>query len=135
MPEDEKLSPATSGDVAQSIAFALLFSGKKRIHDSDRMTAAIAADHIVRHLEQCRFVVMKQPPLGGSARHESAPRTRAMREKRRYIFGLHFRLISKPIVSASREVNPRIFVTSPCTLPSRTGQRSTAVGRRDSRIR
>jgi hypothetical protein len=32
-----KLSPATPEDV-ESVAFALLFSGRKRVHDSDRMT-------------------------------------------------------------------------------------------------
>jgi hypothetical protein len=64
---DEKLSPAAPEDVADSVAFAVLFSGRKRVHDSDRMTASIAADRIVRHLERCGFVVMKRPPIGGSA--------------------------------------------------------------------
>ena len=36
MPDDEKLSPADPGDIAGSIAFALLFSGRKRVHDSDQ---------------------------------------------------------------------------------------------------
>jgi hypothetical protein len=51
MPDDEKLSPADPGDIAGSIAFALLFSGRKRVHDSDQYMAAIVADRIVRHLE------------------------------------------------------------------------------------
>jgi hypothetical protein len=29
------------------------------------VTTAVAADHVVRHLEQAAFVVMKKPPLGG----------------------------------------------------------------------
>jgi hypothetical protein len=66
MPDDEKLSPADPSDIADSIAFALLFSGRKRVHDSDKYTAAIAANRIVRHLERAGFVVMKKPPaLGG----------------------------------------------------------------------
>jgi hypothetical protein len=64
--QDEKLTLADAGDTAESIAFALMFSGKKRVHDSDRMTASIAAQRVVRHLEKCGFVVMKRPPIGGS---------------------------------------------------------------------
>jgi hypothetical protein len=64
---DEKLTTATPEDVAESVAFALMFSGRKRVHDSDRMTASIAAQRIVRHLEKCGYVLMKRPPIGGSA--------------------------------------------------------------------
>jgi hypothetical protein len=67
MTDDDKLTPADASDIAESVAFALLFSGKKRVHDSDRMMASISAQHIVRHLEKCGFVVMKRPPIGGSA--------------------------------------------------------------------
>jgi hypothetical protein len=31
------------------------------------MMASIVAQRIVRHLENCGFVVMKRPPIGGSA--------------------------------------------------------------------
>ena len=65
MPNDEKLSPAEPQDLAESIAFALLFSGRKRVHDSDKYMAAIVADRVVRHLERAGFVVMKRPPIGG----------------------------------------------------------------------
>jgi hypothetical protein len=64
---DQNLTPAAPADIADSISFALLFSGRKRIHDSDRMTASIAADRIVKHLERCGYVLMKKPPLTGSA--------------------------------------------------------------------
>ena len=64
---DEKLTPAPPGDLADSIAFALKFSGRKRVHDFETFTARIAADRIVRHLERCGYVVMKRPPIGGSA--------------------------------------------------------------------
>jgi hypothetical protein len=68
MPDaDEKLTPADPRDIADSISFALLFSGKKRVHDSDRLTASIAAKRIVRHLDRCGYVVLKKPPIGGSA--------------------------------------------------------------------
>jgi len=68
MPADDKLSPADPKDIAETVAFALLFSGRKRVHDSDRPMAAIAADRIVRHLERSGYVVMKRPPaVGGGA--------------------------------------------------------------------
>jgi hypothetical protein len=44
------VTPADASDIAESVAFALLFAGKKRVHDSDRMMASIAAQRIVRHL-------------------------------------------------------------------------------------
>jgi len=65
MPDDEKLTPADPHDLADAIAFALRFSGRKRVHDADAFMAKIAADRIVRHLEQARYVVMKRPPIGG----------------------------------------------------------------------
>ena len=74
MPDDEKLSPADPSDIASSIAFSLLFSGRKRVHDSDTYIAAIVANRIVRHLERAGFVVMKRPPLGGSTPLQYPPR-------------------------------------------------------------
>ena len=44
MTDDEKLTPADPSDIAGSIAFALLFSGRKRLHDSDAYMAAIVAN-------------------------------------------------------------------------------------------
>jgi hypothetical protein len=65
MLDGEKLSPADPSDIADSIAFALQFSGRKRVHDSDQYIAAIVANRIVRHLERTGFVVMKKPPAPG----------------------------------------------------------------------
>ena len=75
MPDDaDELTPADASDIAESVAFALLFYGRKRVHDSDRMTAAIAARRIVRHLERCGFVLMKRRPIvGGSAPQNPPP--------------------------------------------------------------
>jgi hypothetical protein len=64
---DDKLTPADPSDLADAIAFALIFSGRKRVHDSDSSTARIAGDRIRRHLENSGYVVMKKPPIGGSA--------------------------------------------------------------------
>jgi hypothetical protein len=65
MPADDKLTPADPRDLADSIAFALRFEGRKRKHDAAEYMAAIAAERVVRHLECAGFVVMKKAPLGG----------------------------------------------------------------------
>jgi hypothetical protein len=64
---DEKLTPADPNDLADAIAFALRYSGRKRVHQADEYMARIAAERIVRHLEAARFVVMRRPPISGSA--------------------------------------------------------------------
>ena len=64
---EEKLTPANPSDLADAIAFALRSSGRKRVHNGDEFMAKIAAKRIVRHLELARFVVMRGPPIGGSA--------------------------------------------------------------------
>lgn len=62
----DALSPAKAEDVAEAIAFALRFQGRKRVHNADELTAAIIAKRLVEHLERAGFVVMKRPPIGGS---------------------------------------------------------------------
>jgi hypothetical protein len=59
MPDSDKLTPAEPRDLADAIAFALRFEGRKRVHQADEYMAAIAADRVVRHLERAGFVVMK----------------------------------------------------------------------------
>jgi hypothetical protein len=65
IPDDENLSPDDPYDLADSIAFALKFEGRKQKHDADEYMAKIAAEPVVRHRERARYVVMKRPPLGG----------------------------------------------------------------------
>jgi hypothetical protein len=55
----------TLADPADAIAFALRFSGRKRVHDVDAFMAKIAADRIARHLDLAGYVVMKKPPAPG----------------------------------------------------------------------
>jgi hypothetical protein len=43
------------------------FDGRKRKHDAAEMMAQIVAKRLVEHLERPGFVVMKKPPIGGSA--------------------------------------------------------------------
>ncbi len=68
MPDDrDTLTPAAAEDVADALAFALRFSGRKRVHNADELMSAIVAKRLVEHLERSGFVVMRKPPIGGAA--------------------------------------------------------------------
>ena len=71
----DRLTPATSEDLADAIAFALRFSGRKRVHNADELMSAIFAKRLVEHLERSGFVVMKRPPIDGSAPARQGPDT------------------------------------------------------------
>ena len=63
----DALSPATPEDVADALALALRFSGRKRVHNADELMSAIVARRLVEHLERSGFVVMRKPPIGEAA--------------------------------------------------------------------
>jgi len=63
----EGLTPASPADLADVLAFALRFEGRKRVHDADEIMAALVAKRLVRYLERAGFVVMKRPSIEGSA--------------------------------------------------------------------
>jgi hypothetical protein len=65
MPDAEKLTPADPRDLANAIALALQFEGRRRIYSAEEYMAAIAAERVVRHLERAGFVILRKPPLGG----------------------------------------------------------------------
>jgi hypothetical protein len=58
--EPERLTPATPDEIAQALAFALRFSGRRRVHHADDAMARITAERLVQHLERSRFVVLKR---------------------------------------------------------------------------
>ena len=60
MSDEDKLRPATTEEIADSIAFALRYEGRKRVNHADEMMAPITADRLVRHLRRSGFVVMRQ---------------------------------------------------------------------------
>ena len=62
-----ELLPAAPQDIADALAFALRYSGRKRVHDSAEIMSAIVAKRLVEHLDRCGFVVMRKPPIPGSA--------------------------------------------------------------------
>ena len=63
----DKLTRADSSDVADALAFALRFQGRKRVHNADEIMAEIVAKRLVEHLERAGFVVMKRPADVGAA--------------------------------------------------------------------
>lgn len=62
LPDMQEANPE---DVAQSLSFALLYTGRKRARDADAMMADIVAKRLVEHLQRCGFVIMKRPPGPG----------------------------------------------------------------------
>ena len=62
MTDATKLTLAEPADVAEALAFALRYDGRKRVHQADDMMASIAAERLVQHLALSGFVVMKKPP-------------------------------------------------------------------------
>ncbi len=63
----ERLTPAEPDDIADALAFALRFDGRKRKHDAAEMMARIVAARLVEHMERAGFVIMKRPPVGGAS--------------------------------------------------------------------
>jgi hypothetical protein len=61
------LQPAEPQDIADALAFALRYSGRKRVSDSADIMAAIVAKRLVEHLERCGFVILRKPPVAGGA--------------------------------------------------------------------
>jgi len=56
-----QLRLANPEEIAETLAFALRYNGRRRVHDADGVTARIAADRLVGHLEASGFVVMRKP--------------------------------------------------------------------------
>ena len=63
----EPLLPAKPDDIADALAFALRYSGRKRVHDSAEIMATIVAKRLVEHLDRCGFVILRKPAIPGSA--------------------------------------------------------------------
>ena len=59
--DETRLRPATEQEIADSLAFALRYDGRKRVNHADEAMARITADRLVRHLQGSGFVLMKQP--------------------------------------------------------------------------
>lgn len=58
----DQLRPATPEEIAETLIFALQFSGRKRVRQADTFMARITAERLVEHLQRSGFVVLKRPP-------------------------------------------------------------------------
>ncbi len=61
MSDNPSLRRATAEEIEETLAFALRFSGRKRVHQGDEFMATITAQRLVEHLERSGYVIMKQP--------------------------------------------------------------------------
>ena len=59
-------------DLAHSVAFALRLGGESAFTRVNVHVAKIAADRIVRHLENAGYGVLKKPPIGGAGDNPGA---------------------------------------------------------------
>jgi len=59
--EPDRLRPATADEIAQTLAYALRYDGRRRVHHADDAMARITAERLVAHLRRSGFVVMKGP--------------------------------------------------------------------------
>jgi transketolase len=62
MPNAGALRPADPVEVADALAYALLYDGKRCVHHADDAMARITAERLIRHLEQAGFVLMRAAP-------------------------------------------------------------------------
>src|SRR5271169_4357836 len=67
MTDAAQLTPAKPDDIAEAIAHALQFDGRKRTHRSDEIMARIVAEHLVEALEGAGGAIMQRPPIAGGA--------------------------------------------------------------------
>jgi hypothetical protein len=74
MPDAPSLRPAEPDEIAETLAFALQYSGRKRVHDAAGATARITAERLVEHLKASGFVVMKAPPVTAPTTAAQMPR-------------------------------------------------------------
>jgi hypothetical protein len=63
---DAPPSPSSPDDLAEALAFAQRFDGRKRKHNAGEFMAKIVARRLVEHLERAGYVVMRKPPAVGA---------------------------------------------------------------------
>lgn len=62
MTDETKLRPATPDEIERTLAFALRYDGRKRVHTGGEFMARITAERLIEHLERSGYVIMKKPP-------------------------------------------------------------------------
>jgi hypothetical protein len=61
------LRPVDPANLAQALAYALRYDGRRRVRDAEELMARITAERLVRHLDRAGVVVMQKPPLAQHA--------------------------------------------------------------------
>jgi len=67
------MEEAKPEDIEQSIAFALMYNGRRRTREADQLMAQIVAKHLVDHLRRSNFVIMRRPPQPGHSTSAQKP--------------------------------------------------------------
>ena len=62
MSTETPLRPADPAEVADALAYALRYDGKRHVHHADDAMARITAERLIRHLERAGFVLMRSEP-------------------------------------------------------------------------
>ena len=62
MTTDSPLRPADPADVANALAYALRYDGRRRVHHADGVMARITAEYLIQHLVRSGFVLMRSEP-------------------------------------------------------------------------
>ena len=63
MTDQPTLRLATEEEIADSLAHALQYEGRKRVRHADDAMARITAERLVRRLRASGFVLMKRPAI------------------------------------------------------------------------
>jgi hypothetical protein len=59
MTNPSTLRPADPAEVADALAYALRYDGKRRVYHADDAMARITAARLIRHLKQAGFVLIR----------------------------------------------------------------------------
>ena len=70
-----RLTVADPDAVRHSIGHGLRIDGRRRVRHADDSMTNIAADHLVRYLESCGYVIMKKPTPPHVSPHSTIPLT------------------------------------------------------------
>jgi hypothetical protein len=76
MSDEPELVPVLPDDLQRTLAFALVYDGKKRFRRGEDLMAQIVAEHLMQHLKMSGWVVMRRKwtvPTGGGQKRVQPP--------------------------------------------------------------
>ena len=74
MPSQSGLTDATDEEVLLSLSLALHHDGRKRFQYADDIKARLVTEHVLRHLKQSNYVIMRGPARTGHSTPSSVRR-------------------------------------------------------------